>query len=423
MFYLQCSGNLNKNIVDVDHATISIFDFASTYFIMQKKSKKKNKNRENQDIRRTENMLIKTSTKLAIYIVWGIDTRYNQGNIPVDSQNRQKRKKKRDRNRKKEEEIRSMRNNPSTHPIKHKITLHSRVQPTNSRIDHPGGHAIRSQLVVLHSLVQLCVDSQVLGNLRRCPRRRTLLSDSHRGGNVCSGAIDERRALSPRVCARLFDRLEVADGFDLEFEGSVTVTDDERVLVQLQRRERPHVVHAAFETFLQRGGLVGACGDDDDFARFHDRLDTDCQGPPGDLVDVVVEEPGVCEDGVVGQGFDASAAAQGRPGLVECDVAVGADSAQEQLDATVASDARLKRRTLGAEVWGVPVEDVDVLGRDVDMREEFLVHEAVVRFGMVTGKTDILILSLSVWIRERESMGVSTMLKVTTFLKEMSPAR
>ena len=69
------------------------------------------------------------------------------GKIPVDSQEDIKAK------RKKRDVTLSMRNNPSTHPIKHKITLHSRVNTTNSGINHPGGHAIGSQLIVLHSLV------------------------------------------------------------------------------------------------------------------------------------------------------------------------------------------------------------------------------------------------------------------------------
>ena len=77
-------------------------------------------------------------------------------------------------------------------------------------------------------------------------------------------------------------------------------------------------------------------------------------------------------------------------------MAVRANAAEEQLDATDSLDLVLIVLSLGLEVGCISVEDVDVVWLDVDMGEEVLVHEAVVAFGMVTRDANILILIGSV---------------------------
>ena len=54
----------------------------------------------------------------------------------------------------------------------------------------------------------------------------------------------------------------------LQLERCVFINHDHGVRVQLETRQRPHVVDAAFYALLQREGLVGAGDDGDDFARF-----------------------------------------------------------------------------------------------------------------------------------------------------------
>lgn len=49
-------------------------------------------------------------------------------------------------------------------------------------------------------------------------------------------------------------------------------------------------------------GLVGAVDDDDDFLGIHDGANTNSKSSLGDLVDIVIEESGVGDDGVVGLG-------------------------------------------------------------------------------------------------------------------------
>ena len=56
-------------------------------------------------------------------------------------------------------------------------------------------------------------------------------------------------------------------------------------------------------------------------------------------------------------------------GLVERDVAVLADAAEEELDAAVGRDLGLVRLALVDEILGVTVQDIDLARRDVDCVE------------------------------------------------------
>lgn len=73
-------------------------------------------------------------------------------------------------------------------------------------------------------------------------------------------------------------------------------------------------------------------------------------------------------------------------------MSVGPDAAEEELDAAYVLDFLLVRDALGFEVGGVAVEDVDVGRVDVDVREEVLVHEGVVGFGVVARQADVFVL-------------------------------
>jgi hypothetical protein len=51
-------------------------------------------------------------------------------------------------------------------------------------------------------------------------------------------------------------------------------------------------------------------------------------------------------------------------------VSVCADSSEKQIDPTDGFDLGFECGALGFEIWGVAVEDVDVLAGDVDVGEE-----------------------------------------------------
>lgn len=56
------------------------------------------------------------------------------------------------------------------------------------------------------------------------------------------------------------------------------------------------------DTLGKSVGLVGAVDDDDDLLGIHDGTNTNSKSGLGDLVDIVIEESGVGDDGVVGLG-------------------------------------------------------------------------------------------------------------------------
>jgi len=124
----------------------------------------------------------------------------------------------------------------------------------------------------------------------------------------------------------------------------------------------------------------------------HHGLHADGEGHFGHFLQIMAEEAGVGEDGLVGQGLDARAAAQAGAGLVEGDVPIGPDAAEEELDPPRAPDLLLVRDALLLEVGGVAVEDVDVRRVDVDVAEEVLVHERVVRLRVFARDADVFVL-------------------------------
>ena len=134
-----------------------------------------------------------------------------------------------------------------------------------------------------------------------------------------------------------------------------------------------------------------AVDQDDDFPAVRDGLDTDRERSAGHLADVVVEEAGVHDLRVVGERLLAGPGGKRAEGLVEGDVSIGPDSTQEEVDASDRGDLVLIPLALGGKVLGVAVEDVYVLGGDVDVVEEVAMHERPVALGMALGQSDIFV--------------------------------
>jgi len=136
---------------------------------------------------------------------------------------------------------------------------------------------------------------------------------------------------------------------------------------------------AALTSRILQGNII-----DIDLFLFCDLRNTDGQGQVGDLGDIVIEETSVGNDGVVGQGLDTGTGVQGRTGLVEGNVTIGTDTAQEELDAANRGDLLLIALALEIQISCVSVKDVDVLGEDINVLEEVAPHERVVRLGVVS---------------------------------------
>ena len=152
------------------------------------------------------------------------------------------------------------------------------------------------------------------------------------------------------------------------------------------------MVDALLDAPLQRKRLARTKDDGDDLASLKNGLNADGEGHLGDLLEVVAEEAAVGEDGVIGERLDAGARGEAGAGLVEGDVAVLADARHEQVDAAGSLDLGLVLDALGLEVGRVAVQDVDVAGVDVHVREEVLPHERVVALRVVPRDADVLVL-------------------------------
>ena len=225
------------------------------------------------------------------------------------------------------------------------------------------------------------------------------------GPGACSSAAPQSSSLArslarsrahapppPARASRPARTLEVAHGLDAQLERGVVVAHNHGALVQLQRADGPHVAHALLDALGQRVGLVRARDDDDHLARVHDRADADRQRHLRHGALVAAEEARVGLDRVEGQRLDARAAREARAGLVEGDVAVGPDAAEEELDAAVLRDLCLVLVALLLQVRGAAVEDVYVARVNVHMPKKVVPHVAVVRLRVVAREANVLVL-------------------------------
>src|SRR4029077_18716235 len=77
--------------------------------------------------------------------------------------------------------------------------------------------------------------------------------------------------------------------------------------------------------------------------------------------------------------------------LVEADVTVSSDAKQLEVDAAQAGNHAFESRALPVGVACVAGEKVHVIGRDVDMAEQMLLHESAKAAGIGGGQPDELV--------------------------------
>ena len=94
------------------------------------------------------------------------------------------------------------------------------------------------------------------------------------------------------------DILEVLVGSNLQLVGGGLVSNDDAVLMHLQGRNRPLMCYCTLYSSLQSACFVVTIDENHYFFGIHDSTYADRQRQLGNLVDVVVEETTVGNDGV-----------------------------------------------------------------------------------------------------------------------------
>ena len=162
------------------------------------------------------------------------------------------------------------------------------------------------------------------------------------------------------------------------------------------------MIDAVLNALGECHSLLLTRNDEDDLSGVHYRGDTDRERHPRNSREVVVKESSIGEDRVIRKCLDASARDERRSRLfgpsrsveswgltktathfVECQVTILPHSTEEDVDASYTLDLALVFGALVQKVLGLSVQNVGVLGRDVDLGEEVGVHECMVRFRVV----------------------------------------
>lgn len=177
----------------------------------------------------------------------------------------------------------------------------------------------------------------------------------------------------------------------LQLVGGSFVADDDGMGVLLQAADGPHVVDGLFNTMAEGTGFIVAVDHNHHLLGIHDCADTYGESGLGDLIDVIVEEAAVGDDGIGSQGLLAGTACKAGAWLVEGDMAVGANAAHEQVDTACCLNGFLVILALCLQILGIAIEDMDILFLDVDVTKEVVPHEAMIALGMFLGQVHILV--------------------------------
>ena len=162
--------------------------------------------------------------------------------------------------------------------------------------------------------------------------------------------------------------------------------------MRLQGRSGAELGHRTFHAALDRILLVLAERQHDDLLGFANGPHAHRKGALGHGVHVALEEEaGIVLDRRRCEIHDRGAAVERGSGLVEGDMAVGADAQHLNVDAAGLLDLRLVSLALLGGILGHAVEDVGVGELDVDLLEEVLVHEVAVALVVRTGQTHVFV--------------------------------
>jgi len=189
----------------------------------------------------------------------------------------------------------------------------------------------------------------------------------------------------------LVDFLEVLIGVHLQLTAGSLVASNDSIGVHLQSADSPSVINAALNTVAQSPCLVVAVDNQKNLLGIANSTNANGKCSLGHLVGVIVEETGVHDQSVLGQGANASTGGQRCEGLIECNVAVNAAAAQEQVDAAVRSDLVLIALALSFQILSHTIENVDVLSRNINVIEEVVVHKIPVALVVLSGQTNVLV--------------------------------
>ena len=191
-----------------------------------------------------------------------------------------------------------------------------------------------------------------------------------------------------------------------QFAGGVFVADHDAIIVILQRGAGAHGGDGAFHEARDGILLALAEGEEDDPLGVHDGANAHGDGLGGHLFDASVEEQaGVVVDGLLGEHLGVRAAGEGAPGLIEGDVAIGADAEELDVDAAGGLNGVFVGLAGLGDILGEPVGHVGLGLVDVDMVEELGLHEVVVALVVLRGEAEILIEVEALAVLEGDGSG------------------
>ena len=169
--------------------------------------------------------------------------------------------------------------------------------------------------------------------------------------------------------------------------------------MQLQDRSRALRGNRAKAHIVNGLGLLLAIGNNQDGASVHDGLNTHGVGATRHVL-LTLKQTAVGLDGALGQIDAMRALRENVVRLVEANMAVATNAQKLQIAETSVGNHLIERSTNLIDVGVRSSGNVHVLGIDVDMIEEMLIHEVVIALGIVIRDTKVLVEVIRADLRE-----------------------
>ena len=160
--------------------------------------------------------------------------------------------------------------------------------------------------------------------------------------------------------------------------------------MQLQDRGRALRSNRAKAHIVNSLSLLLAIGNNQDGASVHDGLNTHGVGATRHVL-LTLKQTAVGLDGALGQVDAMRALGENVVRLVEANMAVAPNAQKLQITEASVGNHLVERSTNLIDIGVGSSRNVYVLGVNVDMIEEMLVHEVVVALGIVVRDTKVLV--------------------------------
>src|SRR5215212_10522605 len=262
--------------------------------------------------------------------------------------------------------------------------------------------AYGSSVMIASVSLRSCPGEEMFCANRQTPARPAWSRSRSQPGRVVPANPGSMVActLEPLPAGLALKGLDVVRG-ELETRSRSRVEQDGDVGMQLKCCGGPHRGYGSFDELVDRLCFSSPRGHEHDVAGLEDGPDALGQAVWRYRIHVATEESSVVPAGLAGQGLDPRSGGERGAGFVECDMPVGADPQNLEVNAAGLRNGPFVHLARSHQVRGQSVGPRHLRRIDIDLVNELVSDDAEVPLRMVLRQADVLVEHERSRLRER----------------------